>query len=199
MVYQGKTLASSQSNNMYFFPGLALGAQLGHTKKVTDRMLVAAAETLPKQLCRGPREGGGIPTPAQHLGPQRQHCHRGHEGASSAKPMSVCSWLSSTSFSRFLNPQVFGEQGSSSSPVNKRYFVYPAVLHLQVLGACWYVLVGDVLAACCGQVAHTDGHLYGKSKRSLEESEDTLRRCIIDTMFKPTYKALVYREPGVGE
>jgi len=128
VVYQGKTLASSQSNNMYFFPGLALGAQLGHTKKVTDRMLMAAAETLPKQL--------------------------------SAEDL-------------------------------KRGAVYPQLQNIREISVN--------IAIEVMKVAHTDGHLYGKSKRSLEESEDTLRRCIIDTMFKPTYKALVYREPGVGE
>ena len=58
--YEGKTLASSQCNNMYFFPGLALGAQLGHTKIVSDNMLMAAAEELPKQLTEEDLANGRI-------------------------------------------------------------------------------------------------------------------------------------------
>merc|ERR1719427_1280846 len=34
----GKLVASSQCNNRYIFPGLALGAALGQTGQVTDRM-----------------------------------------------------------------------------------------------------------------------------------------------------------------
>jgi malic enzyme len=34
----------------YIFPGLALGAHLGDTKIVTDNMIMAVAEALPKML-----------------------------------------------------------------------------------------------------------------------------------------------------
>jgi len=43
---QGKLVASSQCNNRYIFPGLALGAALGQTGVVTNAMINRAAEAL---------------------------------------------------------------------------------------------------------------------------------------------------------
>merc|ERR1739844_606201 len=40
----GTTIASSQCNNRYIFPGLALGAALGQTGIVTDGMITKSAE-----------------------------------------------------------------------------------------------------------------------------------------------------------
>lgn len=40
----GQTIASSQCNNRYIFPGLALGAALGQTGVVTNAMINKSAE-----------------------------------------------------------------------------------------------------------------------------------------------------------
>jgi len=44
--YEGKTIASSQCNNRYIFPGLALGASLGQTGVITNAMINRSAEAL---------------------------------------------------------------------------------------------------------------------------------------------------------
>lgn len=46
----GKVVASSQCNNRYIFPGLALGAALGQTGVVTDSMITRSAEALVELL-----------------------------------------------------------------------------------------------------------------------------------------------------
>ncbi len=38
------------ANNMFTFPAIALGSYLGHTGIITDEMIMAAAETLPKLI-----------------------------------------------------------------------------------------------------------------------------------------------------
>ena len=42
--YDGQKIASSQCNNRYIFPGLALGAALGQTGVVTNAMINKSAE-----------------------------------------------------------------------------------------------------------------------------------------------------------
>jgi len=46
----GMTIASSQCNNRFIFPGLALGAALGQTTKVSNAMINKAAEALVELL-----------------------------------------------------------------------------------------------------------------------------------------------------
>merc|ERR1719491_1245373 len=46
----GKVVASSQCNNRYIFPGLALGAALGQTSVVTNAMINASAEALVEMI-----------------------------------------------------------------------------------------------------------------------------------------------------
>jgi malate dehydrogenase (oxaloacetate-decarboxylating)(NADP+) len=44
--YKGKTYTPGQGNNMYIFPGLGLGTILCQATKVTDKMILAASESL---------------------------------------------------------------------------------------------------------------------------------------------------------
>lgn len=44
--FEGRKMKSSQGNNVYIFPGLALGAVLGKTPIITDDMFMAASEAL---------------------------------------------------------------------------------------------------------------------------------------------------------
>ena len=58
--YKGQTIASSQANNVYIFPGLALGSHLGSCKRISNRMLMKSAESLASQLTAEERERGAV-------------------------------------------------------------------------------------------------------------------------------------------
>lgn len=50
IVVEGKRIRSNQTNNVYVYPGLALGAFLGKCGTITDNMIIAAAEALTELL-----------------------------------------------------------------------------------------------------------------------------------------------------
>ena len=50
VVVDGKTYRSNQSNNVYVYPGLGLGAYLGKCQYISDNMIIAAAEALSELL-----------------------------------------------------------------------------------------------------------------------------------------------------
>ena len=54
------SIASSQANNVFIFPGVGLGASLGATCAVTDSMLIAAAEALPALIDSSDLRRGAI-------------------------------------------------------------------------------------------------------------------------------------------
>lgn len=63
----GKTIASSQANNMYIFPGLSLGAHLGQTGAVSDDMIMAAAAALPSMVPEANRTKGFVYPPVSSI------------------------------------------------------------------------------------------------------------------------------------
>ncbi len=46
MAWGGRTLQASQCNNMYIFPGVGLGALVGHASRVTDEMFLAGSRAI---------------------------------------------------------------------------------------------------------------------------------------------------------
>jgi malate dehydrogenase (oxaloacetate-decarboxylating) len=56
--WEGRTIATSQCNNLYIFPGVGLGALVARAQKVTDRMFVAAARALSAMVTDAERDRG---------------------------------------------------------------------------------------------------------------------------------------------
>jgi len=54
----GRTIQTSQCNNLYIFPGVGLGALVAKSARITDRMFVAAAKALSDMVSAGECERG---------------------------------------------------------------------------------------------------------------------------------------------
>jgi malate dehydrogenase (oxaloacetate-decarboxylating)(NADP+) len=63
----GRTVASSQTNNAYIFPGLGLAATETGARRVTDGMLLAAAEALAEVARAGPLAEGALLPPLDRI------------------------------------------------------------------------------------------------------------------------------------
>ncbi|MEY2701351.1 MAG: hypothetical protein RIQ52_2106 [Pseudomonadota bacterium] len=68
VLYQGKSLPIAQCNNIYIFPAIGLALTSGGATRVTDSMLLAAAETLG-------RLSPAIDAPSAPLLPALEHVH----------------------------------------------------------------------------------------------------------------------------
>jgi malic enzyme len=81
VIWKDQTYYPSQCNNMYIFPGLGLGATVCGAKKVTNRMLYVAAETLAQVVEQVDLDEGRLfpPLDDQRCVPRnrRRHCQGG--------------------------------------------------------------------------------------------------------------------------
>ena len=67
MLWRGRTLTPSQTNNMYIFPGIGLGATVVGARRITDRMLFAAAKTLSELVTEEQLAAGSILPPVADI------------------------------------------------------------------------------------------------------------------------------------
>ena len=65
--FGGRVLTPSQTNNMYIFPGVGLGATVVGAKRITDRMLFAAAKALSELVTDEQLEAGRILPPVSDI------------------------------------------------------------------------------------------------------------------------------------
>jgi malate dehydrogenase (oxaloacetate-decarboxylating) len=56
--WDGRQIMTSQCNNLYMFPGVGLGALVGHAAKVTDAMFLTASKALSDMVTPEQREAG---------------------------------------------------------------------------------------------------------------------------------------------
>jgi malate dehydrogenase (oxaloacetate-decarboxylating) len=56
--WNGRTIKTSQGNNLFIFPGVGLGALVSKASKVTDGMFLAAARAISKMVTPGEEEQG---------------------------------------------------------------------------------------------------------------------------------------------
>ncbi len=67
--YEGRSVAVSQCNNVYIFPGVGLGAILARVRRVTDSMFAAAAGALASQVGADELARGELYPPLTELRP----------------------------------------------------------------------------------------------------------------------------------
>lgn len=65
--YEGKRHVIGQSNNVYIFPGLGLGAVISGVREITDEMFTIAARTLADCVSRERLESGALYPPQDEL------------------------------------------------------------------------------------------------------------------------------------
>ncbi len=65
--WKGRSILTSQCNNLYIFPGVGLGALVARTGRITDRMFTAAARAL-SELVSPTEQAQGLLLPGmQHI------------------------------------------------------------------------------------------------------------------------------------
>ncbi len=67
--YEGRTIPVSQSNNVYVFPGVGLGALVADASQVTDSMFAVAAQALAAAVPEGDLAKGALFPPLSDLRP----------------------------------------------------------------------------------------------------------------------------------
>lgn len=58
--YNGQKYKIGQCNNFFIFPGIGLGVTVGHIRRLTDNMFLAAAKALASKLPAGSTEHGSV-------------------------------------------------------------------------------------------------------------------------------------------
>jgi malate dehydrogenase (oxaloacetate-decarboxylating)(NADP+) len=67
VVLNGRTLTPSQTNNMYIFPGIGLGATVVRARRITDRMLFAGAKALSELVTEEQLDAGMVLPPVSDI------------------------------------------------------------------------------------------------------------------------------------
>ncbi|MFI5166382.1 MAG: NAD-dependent malic enzyme [Thermoanaerobaculales bacterium] len=66
--WEGRTVAFSQCNNLYMFPGVGLGALVSRCSRITDRMFVEGAKALASMVTPGELAQGLLLPPMEQIG-----------------------------------------------------------------------------------------------------------------------------------
>ena len=211
---------------MYMRAGIALGAYLGQTRSISDRMLMSAAETLPtlvsqedlnkggargwqeQQLLHPPRVGSGMRRPAGGVGAVARRAARdaiphGRRALSMCFPTyaGTCRYVEYAHESCMMTPH---DDAAGVPPAAQVLDVRcarppaPAGLVYPRLDA-----IRDISARIALEVAktaHAEGRLRGRAKDKLvTQGEEALLTFIKRSMFLPTYSSLVHLPPGILE